>query len=140
MQHETRRPRQVNAEGREHRGETRNHPLAESPRDQQRCHVVLAEFEQSDGLLLLAQARARDQVLVDADRTIDLAAPAEQVAEGEVGFHRIAIDVGELEEYLDRLVLLFVEQVVEAAEIAGRQLADARPRLALAATPAEHPA
>ena len=50
-------------------------------------------------------------------------------------FDRIRIDFDQLEEDLDGLVGLFVEQVVEAAEIVARQRAGA-----LAATPCVLPA
>ena len=108
--------------------------------EQARAHVILAQFKQGDGFLVLVEIRARDQVLMHADRAIDLAAAAEQIAEREMRFDRIAIDVGELEEDFDRLVLLLVEQVIEAPEITGRQLVDACARGALAATTTQHPA
>ena len=107
--------------------------------EQAGAHVVLAEFEHGDGLFVVAEIRTRDEVLVHADRAIDLAATAEQVAEREMRFDGVAVDFGELEEDFDRLVLLLVEQVVEAAEVVRRQLAHARAGGAFAAAPAEHP-
>ena len=71
------------------------------------------------------QIRSRDQVLMHADRAIDLAAAAEQVAERQMRLDRVAVEFGELQEHLDRLVRLLVQQVIQAAEVARRQLADA---------------
>ena len=104
------------------------------------AHVVLAELEQCDGLLVLVEVRTRDQMLVHSDRAIDLAAAAEQIPKREMRLDRIAIDLGKLQEHLDRLVLLLVQKVIEAAEVVRRQLADARAGCALAAASSEYPA
>ena len=85
--------------------------------EQTRAHVVLAQREQRRASLLVAQAGARHEALVQADRAIDLAAAAEQVAERELRLDRVLVDFGDLQEDLDRLVLLLVEQVVQAAEV-----------------------
>ena len=82
------------------------------------AHVVLAELEHRDGFFLLAQIRPRDQMLMHADRAIDLAAATEQIAEREMRLDRVAIELGELQEHFDRLVGLLVEQIVQSAEIA----------------------
>ena len=62
-----------------------------------------------------------DQVLVHADGAFGLAAPAEQVAECEVQFDRLGIDLGHFEEGIDGLVRLLVEQEVETLKIGARQ-------------------
>ena len=85
--------------------------------EQAGAHVVLAQREHAAGLLFLAQAVPRNQALVQADGAIDFAAAAEQVAERELGLDRVLVDLGDLQEDLDRLVLLLVEQVVQAAEV-----------------------
>ena len=108
--------------------------------EQAGTHVVLAEFEQCDGLFLIGKIRTRDQVLVHADSTIDLAAAAEQVAERQMRFDCVAVELGELEEHLDRLVRLLVQQVVQSAKVTRRQLADAGAARALAVAPADDPA
>ena len=81
------------------------------------AHVVLAQREHRLGLLLVAERVAGNQALVQADRAIDFTAAAEQMAERELGFDRVLVDLGDLQEQLDGLVLLLVEQVVEAAEV-----------------------
>src|SRR4051812_32847756 len=78
-------------------------------------------------------------MLVHADRAIDLAAAAKQIAERKMRLDRVAVDLRELEEHLDRLVLLLVQKVIEAAEIVRRKLADARAGRALAAASADDP-
>jgi len=108
--------------------------------EQAGAHVVLAEFEQRNGLFLVAQVRPRDQVLMHANRPVDFAAPAKQIAERKMRFDRVAVEFGELEEYLDRLVRLLVEQVVQSAKVARRQLADAGAARTLAIAPPEKPA
>lgn len=44
------------------------------PIEQSRAHIVLPELVQGIAALLLAEIRARDQILVDADRPVDLSA------------------------------------------------------------------
>ena len=92
--------------------------------EQARAHVVLAQREQRLHLLLVAQVRALHQGLVQADRAVDFAAAAEQVAERDLGLEGVLVEFGDVQEQLDRLVRLLVEQVVQAAEIGGRQPAD----------------
>ena len=65
------------------------------------AHVVLAQLQQGHGLHRVGQARARDQVLVQADGAIHLTAPAEQVAQRQMRFDRVAVVFGQLEEDLD---------------------------------------
>jgi hypothetical protein len=91
--------------------------------EQAGAHVVLAEFQQRHGFHGVRQSRAGDQVLVQPDRPVDLATAAEKIAQRKVGFHRVAVVFGQLEEYLDGLVLLLVKQVVQAAKIVRRELA-----------------
>ena len=59
------------------------------------------------------------QALVQADGAVDFAAAAEQVAERDLGFERVLVQLRDVQEQLDRLVRLLVEQVVQAAEIGG---------------------
>ena len=73
--------------------------------------------------LVRRQIGAVEQVLVHADGAIDLALPAEQVAQREVQVDRLRIDLDHLDERLDRLVGLLVQQEVEAAEVRQRQRA-----------------
>src|SRR3954466_5309308 len=85
--------------------------------------VVLAELGKRDQLLLGAEAGSLEQVLVHADRTVVLAAPAEEAAEREVQLDRLRIDLHHLDERLDRLVGLLVQQEVEPLEVRARQRA-----------------
>src|SRR5690606_29935376 len=50
------------------------------------------------------------------------------------------VELGDVQEQFDGLVRLFVEQVVEAAEVRRRQLADLAVAVALAAPAADDPA
>ena len=108
--------------------------------EQPGAHVVLAQRQQRLDLLRIVEVGTLHQRLVQPDRAVDLAAPAEQVPEREMRLDRVAVDLGELQEHLDRLVLLLVQEVVEAAEVVRRKLADARAGRALAAAPADDPA
>ena len=56
-----------------------------------------------------------------ADRALGLAAAAKQIAQGEVQFDRLRIDLHHFDESLDRLVRLLIEQEIEALEIRARQ-------------------
>src|SRR5688572_7793059 len=62
------------------------------------------------------------------------------MAQCELGLEGFLVEFGDVQEQLDRLVRLLVEQVVEAAEISGRQAADLGVAMAFAAAPADHPA
>ena len=108
--------------------------------EQARAHVVLAEREQRLHLLLVIQVRSLHQRLVQADRAIDFAAAAEQMAERDLGLEGVLVEFRDAQEHLDRLVGLLVEQVVEAAEIRRRQPADLAVAMAFAAAPADQPA
>ena len=128
-------------------GVTQYQPTARPPEisqatavEQARAHVILAELEQGDGFFFVTQIGPRNQVLMHANRAIDFAATPKQIAQSEMSLDGVAVDFGELEKQLDRLVLLFIEQVVEAAEVIARQLADSRARSTLAASPSEYPA
>ena len=70
--------------------------------------------------MLELELRARDEVLVNANGTIHLAAASKQVAQGEMRLDRLGLDFEDLEKHLDRLVGPVVEQVVEAAEVIRR--------------------
>jgi hypothetical protein len=64
-----------------------------------------------------AQVAARQQVLVHAHGALVLAAAAEQVAQREVQLGGVGVVLHRLDEGVDGLVLLFVEQEVQAAEV-----------------------
>ena len=84
---------------------------------------VLRELEGRRLALVRRQVGTVEQVLVHADRAVDLALAAEQAAEREVQVDRLRIDLDHLDERLDRLVGLLVQQEVEAAEVRQRQRA-----------------
>ena len=107
--------------------------------EQARAHVVLAEREQRLHLLLVRQVGPLHERLVQADRAIDFAAAAEQMPERDLRLERVLVEFGDAQEHLDRLVGLLVEQVVQAAEIRGRQAADLRVAMAFATAPADEP-
>src|SRR5690606_32810624 len=62
-------------------------------------------------------------------RALDLAAPAEQVPEREVGLERVLVDLRHLHEQLERLVRLPVQDEVQAADVVR---ADTRRQVAIA--------
>ena len=66
------------------------------------------------------------QVLVHAHRALELAAAAEQVAQREVQLGGVGVVLHGLDEGVDGLVLLFVEQQVQALEVGPRRVAVAR--------------
>src|SRR5690606_11426826 len=92
------------------------------------AEVVLGEREHGLMPLRVVQVRTREQVLVDANRTLDLAAAPEQVPEREVRLERVLVDLCHLHEQLERLVRLPVQDEVETADVVG---ADARRQLAV---------
>src|SRR5690606_4138982 len=60
--------------------------------------IVLRQREQRLVPLLCREVRASDDVLVNANGTVDLAAPPEQAAEREVRLDRAVVDAHHLEE------------------------------------------
>ncbi len=82
---------------------------------------------------------ALHQPLVQTNGAIDFATAAEQVAQRDLGLEGFLVQLGDMQEQLDRLVRLLVEQVVQAAEISARQAADLGIAMALTAAPADHP-
>ena len=88
-----------------------------------------------------AQVAAAQQVLVHAHRALVFAAAAEQVAEREVQLLRVGVVLHRLDEGVDGLVLLLVQQEVEAAEVGLGRLAvlDLElPQVEARSQPAEH--
>ena len=83
---------------------------------------------------------AQVQALMQADRPVHLATPTEQMPQRNLGFEGFLVQLRDMQEQLDRLVRLFVQQIVQAAEIRGGQLADLAGAVALAAAAADHPA
>ena len=66
---------------------------------------------------------------MDADRALDLAAPAEQMAQGEMRLERVVVDLRHLHEQLERFVRAAVQHEVQPANVVG---ADARRQIAVA--------
>ena len=64
-----------------------------------------------------AEVGARQQVFVHPHGTVVVAAAAEQVAQGKVQFGGVRVALDGFNEGVDGLVLLLVEQVVEATKI-----------------------
>ena len=89
---------------------------------QARLQEILAEFEQRVIALGDRQVGATQEILMHADRAVGLAAPAKQVAERKVQFDGFGIELRDFDEGVDRLVVLLVEQEVQAAEVRARQI------------------
>src|SRR5262245_43489389 len=71
--------------------------------------------------MLFRQRRPRDDVLVHADRALDLAAPAVEIAEREMRLDGVVVDLDHAQEDFERLVGLFVEKERQTLEIAFRR-------------------
>ena len=86
--------------------------------------VQQAGLEEVEGQCVLgplavgaAEVAAREQVLVHAHGALVFTPAAEQVAQGEVQLRGVGVVLHGFDEGVDGLVLLLVEQVVEALEI-----------------------
>ncbi|ABA49950.1 hypothetical protein BURPS1710b_2989 [Burkholderia pseudomallei 1710b] len=90
--------------------------------EQARLQEVLAELEERVVALAHGQIVAAQQILMDADRPVRLAAAAKQVAEREVQLDRFGIELRDFDERIDRFVRLFVQQEIQAAKIRARQV------------------
>ena len=71
----------------------------------------------------LAQIGTGQQVLVNPDSALVFAAAAKQVAQREVQFRRVRISLNRFDERVDGLILLLVQQVIEAFEVGFGRLA-----------------
>jgi hypothetical protein len=78
---------------------------------------VLRELEHRDLALVCGKVDAIEQVLVHADRAVDLALTAEQVSQGKMQVNGLWIDLDDLDKRFDRLVGLLVQQEIQAPEI-----------------------
>ncbi|MNS98223.1 hypothetical protein D3C72_1325850 [compost metagenome] len=91
---------------------------------QQACfQVIHAQLIGGMALLFQRQVRARQQVLVHANRALRFAAAAEQVAQREVHIGRFRVQLDDFDEGVDGLVMLLIKQEIQALEIIARQAA-----------------
>src|SRR5438132_5973152 len=93
--------------------------------EESRAMKILRQLEYRQLPLVGGQIMAIEQILVHADRAIDLALAPKQVTQGKMQIDGLRIDFDDLDERLDRLVRLLVQKKVETAKIRQRQ----RPRL-----------
>lgn len=90
--------------------------------EQARLQEILSEFVERVIAFRDRQIGAAQQILMHANRAIGLSATAKQIAEREMQFDRFGIELGDFDERIDRLVVLLVEQKIEAAKIRARQI------------------
>ena len=67
--------------------------------------------------MLEGERRARDEILMDAYGAIDLTAAAKSIAERQVRFDGLLLDLENLQEYLDRLVGTVFEEIIQPAQV-----------------------
>src|SRR3546814_19940217 len=72
--------------------------------------------------------------------TLFRSTPTEKMPQCNLGLEGVLVQLRDVQEQLDRIVGLFVEQVVQAAEIGRRHPADLGVAVALDAAPAADPA
>jgi hypothetical protein len=92
------------------------------PVKQTGLHEVLGQRVLSADALALRQVGPVEQVLVDAHRALVFAPAPEQVAEREVKIGRVRVLLDRLDERVDRLVVLLVEQQVQALVVDLRRV------------------
>ena len=88
--------------------------------EQARLHEVLRERILGAVAFAGGQVGAVQQVLMDPHRALELAAAAKQVAKREVQVGRVGIMLDGLDEGIDRLVVLVVQQQVQALVVGLR--------------------
>ena len=113
-----------------------------------RVTVKKARADTMDAILVkLEEAGAHvnttaDTIEVDGrgrrPKAINLTTATEQIAQSEVSLNRIVVVFSQLQENFNSLVLLLIEQVVQATKVIRRQLTDACAR-AQHANPARRP-
>ena len=82
--------------------------------EQSRAQIILREREQRLLAVLGRKPLARQQILMNADGALDLAAPAIERAECEMGLDGVRIRIHELEEHVERPVGLLGDEIIEA--------------------------
>jgi hypothetical protein len=95
--------------------------------------VILRERKSRLLALRGLERLARRDVLVDLDRTVNLAAPTVEAAERKVGLDRVVVQLRRAQERLQRAVRLLVDEEIDPRQVIAAQplLADrAGPRLA----------
>ncbi len=108
--------------------------------EQARLEIVLGQAVLGLVALALGQVGAAEQVLVDAHRALVFATPAKQVAEREVELRGVGVLLHGLDEGIDRLVVLLVEEQVQALVVdllRALQLAPSLARVPARGDPAE---
>ena len=85
--------------------------------EQARLHIVLSELKNRICTLLGIQRGTCHQVLVNANGAIYLATFSEQVAQCQMGFNGVAVDLEHANEDINRLVLLLIEKIVKPLDI-----------------------
>ncbi len=89
---------------------------------EQTClQVILSKLVERLRALACRQIRAVQQVRVNADCTIELAAPPKEIAQRLMQLDRFRIELDDFDECIDRFVGLIVQQVIEAAKVRARQ-------------------
>ncbi len=107
--------------------------------EQSTLQVVLPQFRERLRPFTRRQVGAIQQVGMDTHRAVEFAAPAKQVAQRMMQFDGLGIQLDDLDERIDRLIVLVVEQQVEPAEVRARQcsvIRGPRPRFETATEPA----
>ena len=93
-------------------------------------HEVLRQRVLGTIALACGQVGAAEQMLVHAHRALVFAAAAEQVAEREVQVGGVGVLLDGLDEGVDRLVVLLVEQQIQALVVDLGRIASARAAIA----------
>jgi hypothetical protein len=107
--------------------------------EQARAQIVLRQRKQRLLAVLGRKLLARQQVLMDADGALHLAAAAVQRAEREVRLDGVGARIQKLQEHVEGAVRLLGDEVVEACQVVGMELAEAPgPALAPAEVAGEH--
>ena len=88
--------------------------------EQAGLHEVLGQRQLRPVAVTGFQVGAVQQVLVHTHGTLELTAAAEEVAQGKVQFGGVGVALHRLDESVDGLVLLLVEQQVQALEVGTR--------------------
>ena len=79
--------------------------------------IVQGQRVLSTLMIGLVQVAARQQVLVHANGTFILAAPAKQISQREVQLRCVRVVLYRFDESINRLVLLFIEEEIQSLEI-----------------------
>ena len=89
------------------------------------AQIILRQRQQRLFAMLRGQFLARQQILMNADRALDFAAPPIQRPQRKMRLDGLGVGIHQLQEHVERPIGLLGDQVIEAGQVIRMQFAQA---------------